>query len=773
MMKFKEIKTEKIDGFLIYIEHFPDGRIVKTVYQNYVPVVIFHQDLINERKLAAIELVERCRCKHATAGKICGFHRNSVFKYLRIKRLLGIEAVLQDERGPKSPFKYVGETRAQIKKLLRKYPEWTDQQIAEEAGKALKINISRSAVARIRNEKIDENRARDRNISKRELIDLAKEAEIIEIQQREEEQLLLEFKWDAELSRKVAEFEQESDIKGKKESESQWIAKLKKGVRCSFSGNLMHHLFLEEIGFKELCGVFPVKSGACYQPCDILLTLFHSIDLGLKSIESLKLINASDMGVLAGLNRIPDKEVVRDYLEEMGEANKSGALIDAFARKVLDLGRIDREVFFIDGHFLPYYGLNVIAKGYYTVRRLAMRGNELYAVTDLQGRPLFFITESNEIDFRPMIERCAQKLQEYGIVRPMLVFDRGGYGVHFFTELDKAADFVTWTKYVSEKELQGFDANEFQAGVIVGKGRYHVGEMQRQVSESIQNAKKGGRTVASSIGLRMVVIEDLDTGKRMGIYTNNHIRPCWDIAFYMLNRWADSENHYKEMMARFNLNYHPGYDIQELENQPLVDNPDVELIKKALKTLKKENLEIKEEIEYLSLKIEKQSDKRLVNKRLKLMALLDEKQMDINGFESKLKSLPEKVSIVELLKGKVMSRCDLEKKRLYDWVQFMAYHSRERLVDIFRESYDDKRDIKKVLDMITSRGGYIRLAGQTLVVLLDWIENKKHRLAAQSLCRSLNQKGLKTAGRLDLKLFFHMASVPNLKIIGNYSATIY
>jgi len=57
----------------------------------------------------------------------------------------------------------------------------------------------------------------------------------------------------------------------------------------------------------------------------------------------------------------------------------------------------------------------VIAKGYFTVRRLAMKGNELYAITDLQGRPLFFITESNEIDFRPIIARSAEMLVGFGI----------------------------------------------------------------------------------------------------------------------------------------------------------------------------------------------------------------------------------------------------------------------------------------------------------------------------------------------------------------------
>ena len=53
-------------------------------------------------------------------------------------------------------------------------------------------------------------------------------------------------------------------------------------------------------------------------------------------------------------------------------------------------------------------------------------------------------------------------------------------------------------------------------------------------------------------------------------------------------RWGESENNYKELMACFNLNYHFGYDITEIENQPLVDNPDVVLIKKAIGALQKD-----------------------------------------------------------------------------------------------------------------------------------------------------------------------------------------
>ena len=258
-----------------------------------------------------------------------------------------------------------------------------------------------------------------------------------------------------------------------------------------------------------------------------------------------------------------------------------------------------------------------------------------------------------------------------------------------------------------------------------------------------------------------MVLKNVDTGKRVAIYTNNKNKPSGDIAYYMLNRWGESENIFKEMMARFNLNYHPGYDIKELENQPLVDNPDIALIKKAIHMLKKEIEELEKEIILTEVKQAQRPDKRRLVKISNLRKSIAENNKDIVGFQDKLSRLPGKVFIVELLKGRSMSRCDLEKKKLYDLMQFMAYNSRERLVEIFRECYNDHRDVKPVLDMITRRAGHIKMFGKTLIVVLDWIENKKHREVAIKFCRLLNQKTITMAGRLKLNLAFYVSKFPH------------
>ncbi len=758
----RQTNSERIGPFLVIEQLDERRRLFKTVFIDYIPVVRFDVHQIKERRLAAVELVERCVCDRKTAGRLCGFHRNTVVRLVSIKRLLGLDAIVNDARGLKAPYKYADEIRSHIKNLLHNSAGWTDQAIAEQAAKNLGLNISRSSVARIRTAN-QVNGVGTKSLGRKDLMEMAKVADAIDREDFDAQQLSFIFEQDQQLKEKSEEVSHESPPTAETQSQRALIKRLQVGQRCVFTGGLMHHLFLEEIGFKDLVDCFPSTPGATYQTRDILTTLFHSVNQGIQSIEALKLVNADELGMLMGCSRAPDKETVRDHLTLMANHYLSSTLIDGFARRLLEQSRIDREVFFIDGHFLPYYGLNVIAKGYYTVRRLAMRGNELYAVSDLQGRPLFFITESNEIDFRPIISRCAAMLENWGIARPLLVFDRGGYGIHFFHELSRQSDFVTWAKYVTEASLERIAEDSFCTGLICNGDKYLVAEQRRTVSESVQTAKRDKRDKPTSIELRLVVLKDVDTGKRLGIYTSDFTRPAYDIGYYMLQRWGDSENFFKEMMARFNLNYHPGYDIEELEKQPLVENPDIFLIKKAIKTLKHELQEHQTSVLVVEAKLHQRQDRRLEKKLSDLRTAIDQSQTDIVKFEQKMTTLPDKIPIVELLKGKPMSRCDLEKKKLYDVMQFMAFHSREALADIFRTCYDDHRDVKKVLDMITTRSGYVKLVGETLIVILDWIQNRKHREAAQRLCHLLNQKGVRLIGHLNVKLFFHVSDVPQYR----------
>jgi len=216
------IKSERVGNVVIFLEHDMKGNLIKTVFFNYAPVARFNTDDVNERKVAAIELVERGLCNQKHAGKICGFHRNTVFKLLRTKRLLGLEAIFEDNRGLKIPYKYINEIRSHIKKLQRQYPDWTDQAIADQAAKDLNLEISRSSVARIRTEKADNRRDKNRP-GKKELIELAEIAESIDKEDYDGRQLRLNFERDPELRKKSEESEKEAAPKGERETEKRLI----------------------------------------------------------------------------------------------------------------------------------------------------------------------------------------------------------------------------------------------------------------------------------------------------------------------------------------------------------------------------------------------------------------------------------------------------------------------------------------------------------------------------------------------------------------------
>lgn len=746
-------QTEKIGKLSVWTDRDPKGKLAKTVYFDYRPVVSFDPARIIERRLAVVQLVELGYCNQKAAGKICGFHRNTVFKLLRTKRLLGIEALFQDDRGPKTPWKYVGNVRKTIKRLLRKHPDWTDQKIADEAVKGLQTAISRSAVARIRTEK------EARKFDKPKKLDLEALAEIadgIDLKQHDERQLAFNFQDDPAFRAQAEAFAKENAPEPKTDTDKAFLGRLKNGQRNVFAGMLFHHLFLNQVGFSTAFDFLPYgKNG--YGHSEVMEALLFGLHIGLRSIEAHKLVNSRELGLLSGRTSSPDEVSIRRRLNQIAGDRPAENLIDYFAELFLTLGFIDKQVFFIDGHFLPYYGLKALAKGYYTVRRQVLKGNEIYVVSDLSGRPLWFITEGCEVDFRPIIERAAEKLISMGISRPLLVFDRGGYGVYFFSKLMGKADFVTWAKYVKKAELEDIE----YTGCLPFKGKkYFIGEKKKRIREAVSTARKDGRGEPVSLEVRMVVFKELNNGAPIAIYTSDEKRSAGDIAYYMLSRWGESENFFKEMMALYPFNYHPGYDIRELEEQPWVDNPEVKTIKKTIKGITQKIGQLVSEKQAVEGKRRFRKDIRLDRKRVKLQQEIDELATEVAHFKAKLKEVPEKISILDLLHGKPMNKTDLEKKKLYDLIQMIAFHSREHLVEIFRSCYKDTRDVKQVLTRITKLPGYVKLAGKTLVVLLDWIENKKHREAAIEFCHLINSMGPKLQGRMEFSLFFRVSSVP-------------
>lgn len=67
-------------------------------------------------------------------------------------------------------------------------------------------------------------------------------------------------------------------------------------------------------------------------------------------------------------------------------------------------------------------------------------------------------------------------------------------------------------------------------------------------------------------------------------------------------------------MSLDNFSYHPGYDLENLEAQSLVENPEVKIIKKTVKGIKERIGRLLNEKQRTKNKLQKRKDARLDKK---------------------------------------------------------------------------------------------------------------------------------------------------------------
>ena len=120
-------------------------------------------------------------------------------------------------------------------------------------------------------------------------------------------QLWLNFDTEPELKKQAEQYEQDPPPEAEGEIFQSFIEQLQKGEQCMFAGGLMHHLFLNEIEFEQIINNTD-ECGSTYQVLILSQQFFHSISQGIASIETLKLVNAYDFGLLIGRPRIPEQK---------------------------------------------------------------------------------------------------------------------------------------------------------------------------------------------------------------------------------------------------------------------------------------------------------------------------------------------------------------------------------------------------------------------------------------------------------------------------------
>ena len=527
-----------------------------------------------------------------------------------------------------------------------------------------------------------------------------------------------------------------------------YLDQLEQGDYNAYAGGLLLAPLLARYNFLEpLRGMIGISTYEGYRLEELSLTLFYLDVFGFRSMEDFKRAYREEFGVLVGRSQSPSLFTLRRFLHKVRESAQGEALIDAFGVTYLRSGLASWGVMYIDGHFMPYYGMYPISKGWHGVRQIPMKGSYNFLAVDEQFHPWLFLIRSCSEDLLQKIPELIEKAKGIGakagvsqerLDQLIVLFDREGYSAELYRYLDgrdlgegkRRALFISWAKY-ADKWVNDLAEAEFSQVVRV---TYQIQETKDiHYLETTRSMSKYGT-------IRAVVIQSGEDKQRAAIYTNATAEEIGGarIVELMCHRWGE-ENAIKELLHKHLINYTPGYVIEELEEQPLVTNPQVTELKKQRAGLVSELNRLK--IELAEHVLKQPGDKRKTPPRSQAEVLesIAVAESAILLTDQQLDPLPAEINFADAHDGEKLRRLDYEKKRFLDCIKVFVYNLKNQMCRMLLSHYDRQKELLPALAMIVERGGYVKLEGGRLRVTLRRFKDPEIDYAARHLCEDLNR----------------------------------
>ena len=549
-----------------------------------------------------------------------------------------------------------------------------------------------------------------------------------------------------------------------------YLDRLEQGEDNAYAGGLLLTPLLARYRFlPTLSQVITIRAHEGYSLEELALSLFYLDLFGFRSLEDFKRAYPEEFGVLVGRAHSPSLFTLRRFLHQVRELGKGEALIEAFAQSYLRSGLAQWGVMYIDGHFMPYYGLYPITKGWHGVRQVPMKGSYNFLVVDERFSPWLFLIRSSSEDLLQKIPELIEKAKRLGeqagvsverLDKLIVVFDREGYSAELYRYLDgrdqgegkkRRALFISWAKY-ADKWVNDLAEEHFS----------HVARVTHQIQkpEEIQYLETE-RSMSKYGKIRAIVIQSGENKQRSAIYTNGSQEEIGAerIVQLICGRWGE-ENAIKELLHKHLINYTPGYVMEELDTQPLVTNPEITKLKHKRAGLVSELNRLKVELANQVLKDrdkERQPKPRTpARSRSEVLASITMKESQILLTDQELDKLSAKIPFDQAHGGEKLLRLNHEKKRCLDGIKVFACNLRAEMGRMLLQHYDRKKEVWPAVSMILERGGFVKLEAGRLQVTLRRFKDREIDYAARHLCEDLNGMSPVTLDRMHFPICYHV-----------------
>lgn len=537
-----------------------------------------------------------------------------------------------------------------------------------------------------------------------------------------------------------------------------YLDRLEQGEDNAYAGGLLLMPLLARYRFlPTLSQVITIPAHEGYSLEELALTLFYLDLFGFRSLEDFKRAYPEEFGVLVGRAHSPSLFTLRRFLHRVRELGKGEVLIEAFAQSYLQSGLAQWSVMYIDGHFMPYYGLYPITKGWHGVRQVAMKGSYNFLVVDERFSPWLFLIRSSSEDLLQkipeLIEKAKRLGEQAGVSRERLenlivVFDREGYSAELYRYLDgrdqgegkRRALFISWAKY-ADKWVNDLAEEQFS----------HLARVTHQIQKPEEIRYLETERSMSKYGkIRAIVIQSGENKQRSAIYTNGGQEEIGAerIVQLLCGRWGE-ENAIKELLHKHLINYTPGYVTEELDEQPLVTNPEITKLKQKRAGLVSELNRFKVELANHMLKKRDKGRKRRTpaRSRAEVLASITMKESAILLTDQELDKVSAEIPFDEAHDGEKLLRLNHEKKRFLDAIKVFVCNLRAEVGRMLLKHYDRKKEVWPAVSMIVERGGLVKLEEGRLQVTLRRFKDREIDYAARHLCEDLNHMSPVTLDR--------------------------
>jgi len=469
-----------------------------------------------------------------------------------------------------------------------------------------------------------------------------------------------------------------------------------------------------------------------YGLTSMLLTFGFMALVRIKSTEGLTNHAPGEFGRVLGLDRAPEIKTARRKLAELAGRHKALEFSRAFSERWATEAPDALGYLYIDGHVRSYHGRTcTLPKTHVQRRRLCMPATTDYWVNDANAEPLMFVTAPAndgvlammDTELLPQIRRLAGDAR-----RVTLIFDREGWS---------PKRFQTWKQ-------AGFDVITYRKGTYRDWQRRCFKHVPVEVSGRTVTYLLAERLVRVAKGFRMREVRRLcDNGHQTSVVTTRHDLSCATVARRMFSRWQQ-ENFFRYMRHECALDHLPTTALEPADPGRSVPNPAVQEKKRELSHLTATLTQAEQA--YGQNAHDNSEQTRRTGRGFKISHAelgreITELREARTRCEAKIKALPARVPVREVMNGEPIVRLERERKTITDTLKMVAYRAETQLANLVGPLLPSRDDeARKFMRQVFALPADLLPDHEhgTLVVRLHSMTTPRDNRALASLCAVLN-----------------------------------